>query len=219
MKVVGPFRALTEVVDLRVNGKTRARVKYGKGAMVTGAVARQSGGSVSGARVVVIETYAEGSMVPSRRTTVTTNGDGRFSLDVPKGPSRAISAEYAGDRRYLGSRSAAAKLAVKGKVQLKVPKRVSSRKGLTFQGRIGTKGVKLTKRGKRLEVQVHLGRKWKTVGKSIRTNKGGRFKLPYRFTADYTRPVTYQFRAKVLPERGFPYLPARSKAKRVIVLP
>jgi hypothetical protein len=219
MRVVGPFRAPTEVVDLRVNGKARARVRYGKGAKVTGAVVRQSGGSVSGAHVIVIETNGEGSKVPSRTTAVTTDGNGRFSLVVPKGPSRAISVRYAGDRRYLGSSSASAKLAVKGKVQLKVPSRVSSRKGITFKGRVGTAGAKLSKRGKRLEVQVHVGRRWKTVGKSIRTNKRGRYKLPYRFTADYTRAVTYAFRAKVLPERGFPYLPGRSKVRRVTVLP
>jgi hypothetical protein len=219
MKVVGPFRALTEVVDLRVNGKARARVRYGKGAKVTGAVVRQSGGSVSGAHVIVIETNGEGSKIPSRTTAVTTDGNGHFSLVVPKGPSRAISASYAGDRRYLGSSSAVAKLAVKGKVELKVPSRVSSRRVITFKGKIGTAGAKLSKRGKRLEVQVHLGRRWKTVGKSIRTNRRGRYKLPYKFTADYTRAVTYEFRAKVLPERGFPYLPVRSKVRRVTVLP
>jgi hypothetical protein len=219
MKVVGPFRALTEVVDLRVNGKAKTRVKYGKGAKVTGAVVRQSGGSVAGAKVVVTETYAEGSKTKTRSTEVATNGDGRFSVVVPKGPSRTISARYAGDRRYLGSSSAAAKLAVKGKVQLKVPKRVSSRKGITFKGKIGTKGAKLTKRGKRLEVQVHVGKKWKAVGKSIRTNKKGKFKLAYKFTADYPHAVTYEFRAKVLPERGFPYLPAKSKVRKVTVTP
>ncbi len=140
-------------------------------------------------------------------------------MTLPKGPSRTIAARYAGDRRYLGSSSAAAKLRVKGKVQLKVPKRVSSRKGITFSGKIGTKGARLTKRGKRLEVQVHIGRRWKAVGKSIRTNKKGRFRLPYKFTADYPRAVTYEFRAKVLPERGFPYLPAKSKVRKVTVTP
>jgi hypothetical protein len=219
MKVVGPFRALTDVVDLQINGKAKSRVKYGKSARVSGSLVRQAGGPVTGAKVEVIETYAEGSEVKSRTTTVATNGDGRFSLTVPRGPSRAISATFGGDRRYLGASSAAAKLSVRGKVQLTVPKRVSSRKGITFNGKIGTKGTQLGKQGKRLEIQVHVGKTWKAVGKSIRTNRRGKFKLPYAFTADYLHPVTYEFRAAVMRERGFPYLPATSKIKRVVVAP
>jgi hypothetical protein len=219
MKVVGPFRALTNVVDLHVNGKAKTRIKYGKAAKVSGSLVRQAGGPVGGARVEVIETYAEGSKTKTRSTTIATSSDGRFSLTIPKGPSRTISATYAGDRRYLGASSAEAKLSVRGKVQLTVPRRVSSRSGITFKGRIGARGTKLAKHGKRLEVQVHVGNGWKAVGKSLRTNRKGKFKLSYEFTADYPRAVAYEFRAAVMRERGFPYLPAKSKIRKVTVTP
>ncbi|MCP6768671.1 hypothetical protein NL529_27910, partial [Klebsiella pneumoniae] len=91
----------------------------------------------------------EGSKVSSRTSVVATDGGGRFSLALPKGPSRTIDAAYVGDRRYLGSGATGAKLAVKGRVKLKVPKRVSSSGGITFKGTVGTKGARLSKRGKR----------------------------------------------------------------------
>jgi hypothetical protein len=101
---------------------------------------------------------------------------------------------------------------------LKVPKIVDSDKGITFAGKVKAKGARLGK-GKRLEIQVLNGKKWKTVGKSIRTDKKGEFKLSYKFTATYTHSVDYTFRAAVLKERGFPYLPSKSKKRSVTVTP
>ena len=137
MVVTGPLRGLTDVVDLRVNGKSATKVKYGKTATVTGTLVRRSG-AVAVAKVEVVETYGEGSKPSTQTTVVATDGDGGFSLDLPKGPSRKIAARYNGDRRYLGTSSAPAKLAVKGKVALKAPRNVSSKEGIVFRGKVGT---------------------------------------------------------------------------------
>ena len=153
------------------------------------------------------------------RIAVTTDGAGGFAARLPKGPGRTVVAVYNGDRRYLGARSAPAKVNVKSKVTLKVPQTVDSDRGIVFAGKVKAKGAKLGRRGKRLEIQVLVGRRWKTVGRSIRTNGKGRFRLPYRFTADYPHAVDYRFRAAVLKERGFPYLPAKSKKRKVTVKP
>ncbi len=220
MRVTGPFRALTSVADLRVNGRPKARVKYGKRPRVSGTLLTVTGGApVAGASVELISTYPPGAKVRTTSTTVTTDGQGRFRATLPAGPSRSVVAGYSGDRRHLGVRSAPVKVSVRSKVTLRVPRAVDSDAGIIFAGRIRARGTRFQRGGKRLEIQVRIGRRWRAVGKSIRTDRRGRFKLPYRFTADYTRPVTYEFRAAVLRERGFPYLPSKSRRRTVTVTP
>lgn len=219
MKVTGPFRTITSVADLRINGKAKARVKYGKRPKVTGELVGENGQGVANASVDLISSYYDGSKKATDTVTVTTDGQGAFSASLPKGPGREIVADYRGDRRFLGVRSAPAKAAVKSKVTLKVPKVVDSDKGIAFTGKVKAKGAKFGKKGKRLEIQVLVGKKWKTVGKSIRASKKGKFKLSYEFTATYTRSIDYAFRAVVTKERGFPYLPSKSKKRSVTVTP
>ena len=221
MKVTGPFRTITGVADLKVNGKSKARVRYAKKAKLTGALAAESTGKpVAGATVTIEQTFAEGAKKRVATTELQTDRGGRFATRLPKGPSRSIIARYKGDRIFLGTSSPAAKLGVRSKITLKAPKSVDSDRGIIFRGKVGAKGAKLGKRkGKRVEVQVKVGKKWKAVAKSFRANKKGKFKLAYKFTANYTRPVRFQFRAAVLRERGFPYLPSKSKKRSVTVTP
>ena len=219
MRVTGPFRTITSVADLAVNGRAKVRVKYGKRPRVTGQLVGSDGRGVANASVELVSNYLSGSKQLTRSFAVTTDGAGGFAARLPKGPGRTVVAVYNGDRRYLGARSAPAKVNVKSKVTLKVPQTVDSDRGIVFAGKVKAKGAKLGRRGKRLEIQVLVGRRWKTVGRSIRTNGKGRFRLPYRFTADYPHAVDYRFRAAVLKERGFPYLPAKSKKRKVTVKP
>lgn len=219
MRVTGPFRGITALADLRVNGKAKARVKYGKRLKVSGELVGADGRGVSNASVSLISTYFSGSSKAKDEIAVTTDASGGFSATLPKGPGRSVVAVFEGDRRYLGASSPSAKASVKSKVNLKVPKVVDADRGLTFAGKLKAKGAMLGKRGKRLEIQVLVGKRWKTVGRSIRASRKGRFKLPYRFTATYTRPVDYTFRAVVLKESGFPYLPSKSKKRTVTVTP
>lgn len=219
MTVTGPFRAITSVADLRINGKAKARVKYGKGLRVTGELVTEHGKAVANAAVELQSAYFGGSKKASDVVTATTDANGGFSAVLPKGPGRVVVADYKGDLRHLGVRSGSVKANVKSKVTLKVPRTVDSDKGIVFTGRVLAKGTKFGKRGKRLEIQVQVRKKWKTVGKSIRTNKRGKFKLAYRFTADYPQAYTFHFRAAVLKERGFPYLPSKSKKRSVTVTP
>ena len=177
------------------------------------------GRPVGNAAVEIAETFFGGSKKAKSSRTVVTDAQGGFSTKLAKGPGRTIVAAYEGDRRYLGTSSAPAKLSVRSKVTLKVPKVVDSDHGIAFRGKVSAKGAKLGKRGKRIEVQVRFGKRWKAVGRSIRTNRKGTFRLPYRFTATYEQPVTYEFRAVVLKERGFPYLPSKSRRREVTVTP
>lgn len=219
MRVTGPFRGITAFADLKINGKAKARVRYGKRLKVSGELVGVDGRGVANASVSLICNYFSGSSKAKDEIAVITDVSGGFSATLPKGPGRSVVAVFEGDRRYLGGGSPAVKASVKSKVILKVPKVVDADRGLTFAGKVKAKGAKFGKRGKRLEIQVLVGKRWKTVGRSIRASRKGKFKLPYRFTATYTRPVDYTFRAVVLKESGFPYLPSKSKKRTVTVKP
>ena len=220
MRVTGPFRATTEILDLAVNGKARARVDHGRKAMVSGTLLAGEGRKpVAYAPVRIAETFSAGSRTKTATRIVSTDGQGDFSVRLDKGPGRTIVATYGGDRRYLGTGSRPVKLSVRSRITMKVGRSFREDDTAVFRGRLRAKGAKLGKRGKRIEVQVRVGRGWRAVGRSFRTNGRGAFRLAYRFTADYTEPVTYEFRVVVHRERGFPYLPSKSKRRMVTVTP
>ena len=73
----------------------------------------------------------------------------------------------------------------------------------------GAPGSPLHPQGKSVEVQVSVGKRWKAVGRSLRTNRKGRYRLRYRFVAAYIRPVRYRFRTVVLRETRVAVSPFR----------
>jgi len=218
MVTVGPFRAVTEVRDLLVNGKRRARAGYGRPITVSGRLLA-NGRPVPGAPVALEEAFAAGSRRATRSTPVVTDSTGRFSARLRPGPSRTVVAGFAGDLQRLGTRSRPAQARIRSGVSLRVPKRVRAGRRTSFRGRIRAKGADFSRSGKSVEIQVRIGKRWKTVGRSLHSDARGRFALRYRFVANYTRPVRYRFRAVVLRERGWPYLPATSRIRSLVVTP
>jgi len=219
MTQVGPFKAATTLREVAVDGKRRARAAYRARPLASGRLVDAGGAPVAGARIELIESYAPGSKRGSRTIVTATDAGGRFSARLARGPSRTVVARYAGDARRLGSESVAAAVRVRGGIRFHAPRRVRAGGRATFAGKVKAKGADFSKRGKSVEVQVRVGRKWKTVGRSLHTDSRGRFRLRYRFVASYARPVRYRFRAVVLRERGWPYLPATSRERRLTVVP
>lgn len=219
MSVVGPLRTITDVTQFRVNGRSRVSVGYAKGGVVTGKVIGRDGSAVGGAVVKVRQKLAPGAKGRGETLSVEARPDGRFRAVLPAGPSRSLTASYAGDRRYLGSHSGELKLAVRAKVGLAVRPRAQAGGSVNFTGKLKARGAKIPKAGKRLEVQVKIGPKWKTVGKSTTTDRKGAYRLHYRFTADYEQPVRFTFRTVVPRERSWPYQTAISKQRQVVVHP
>ncbi|MFN8113287.1 MAG: hypothetical protein U0R51_08800 [Solirubrobacterales bacterium] len=219
MTQTGPFRRASKIVDLAINGRASARVAYGRKARATGRLLDGDGTGIGGVSLEVIETYAGGSKRSTNSIAVRTAADGRFSASLPKGPSRTVKVRFAGNAGSLGTTSATASLRSKGAVTLRAPRRVRAGGRAVFRGKVKGGGADFGKGGKSLEIQVRIGRRWKTVGRSIHTDARGRFRLRYRFVADYRRPVRYRFRAAVLRERGWPYLPAHSRIRALTVVP
>jgi hypothetical protein len=219
MVTTGPFRAATEIRDLSINGKRQAKVRYGGPIRVRGRLVTAGGGGVGGAPMTLGETFASGSRRPTRSVTAVTDSSGRFTARLKRGPSRTVAARFAGDARRLSTTSSPVRARVRGGVTFKAPKRAKAGRRATFRGRVKAKGARFARSGKSVEIQVRIGRKWKTVGRSLHTDARGRFRLRYRFVANYTRPVRYRFRAVVLRERGWPYLPATSRIRSLSVVP
>lgn len=219
MVTTGPFRAMTELRGLSINGKRQARIGYGKPLKVSGRLVAVDGGAVGGATVTLDESFAAGSKRPTGSVTAMTDSSGRFTATLEQGPSRTVAARFAGDSMRLSTTSSPVRARIRGAVAFSAPKRVKAGGRATFRGQVKAKGANFTRSGKSVEVQVRIGRKWKTVGRSLHTDSRGRFRLRYRFVASYTKTVRYRFRAVVLRERGWPYLPATSRIRSLVVVP
>jgi hypothetical protein len=109
---------------------------------------------------------------------------------------------------------------VKGKMlSFKSSKRVPETKPIKFRGRIGTRGVDLGSRGKRIELEYRKGRNWKTIDSS-QSKADGSFRLKYGLRSNYLRKTKVIFRVNVPAEGGWPYAgKTRSKARKTIILP
>lgn len=219
MVQVGPFRIASRITDLEINGRSNARIGYGRTARAAGRLVDREGRPIGSAELELIETYAGGSKRSTNSIPVKTDAGGRFRASLPKGPSRTVKVAFAGDAGHLGTTSGSVAVRSRGAVSLRAPKRVRAGGRALFRGKVKGAGAEFGKGGKSLEIQVRIGHRWKTVGRSIHTDSRGRFKLRYRFVAHYTKPVRYRFRAAVLRERGWPYLPARSRVRALTVVP
>ena len=107
--------------------------------------------------------------------------DGRYSLRVPKGPSRTLRVGWrrAGEPDFACSRPLSLK--VRARVSLRGSKSVpAGRPRATFRGRLI--GGYVPRRGKLVLLQgKQAGRSWRTF-RAVRTNRQGRFKTRYRFS-------------------------------------
>lgn len=189
----------------------------------SGVLTDDDGAPVAGEKVVVSQSFARGSERESKPLVARSGGRGRFELELDRGPSRRLSASYAGSRRYQPSSSRPDRLSVGGSAKLRVGKRrVRAGRKARFRGRVGTLGVAPEAARKLVELQAReVGeRRFRTVREAFRAGAGGRWRMSYRFGRFYTRPVRFEFRLKLSRESGWPYRgPAYSKRKRLVVLP
>ncbi len=119
-----PLRSGVELnAHIEPGGSKRTTVAYGKSARVQGRLFDASGQPLAGKPVVVDEDFGEGALIDHRVRTVVTDEAGRWSSKLPAGPTRSVSAEYAGDQRYLDTTVAAGRLAVKTGARLGLTRR------------------------------------------------------------------------------------------------
>jgi hypothetical protein len=186
--------------------RARKRVPYGRGARYSGRLQTASGAPVGGAEVTVTETFAAGSEPASRAAVVRTRADGTFSLRLAPGPSRQLSASFAGSRTLTRASGSSAGLAVRSAVRLHASTALARVGGapVVFSGRVAHLGSKAPK-GKTVELQFRYpGAGWSEF-RTVASGAGGRFRYAYRFSDDDSRGVRFQFRAVVPAQEGWPY--------------
>jgi hypothetical protein len=202
-------------------GGHRKTIAYGRRSRVGGRLTDRGGHPIGGQEVTVVEHFGSGALIARRVRTVRTDRRGRWRERLPAGPSRQISASYAGSPRYIPAEAAVGRLLVKTKVGLRLSRhRVRAGRRVTFRGRVRHFAARVPDAGKLVELQVKTGHSWTTVRHAFHTRANGGFRLHYRFGRFYTRRVRFRFRLEVPREPAWPYkLPARSKTRKLLVKP
>ncbi len=204
---------------LAPGGASRLTIRYGHSSKVAGQLRDAAGRPLAGEPVVVTEHFGAGALIDRRVRTVRTDRDGLWGERLPAGPSRRVTATYAGTTRYVADQASAGRLRVKTKATLHLSRpHVREGRRVVFRGRVAHLAARIPAGGKLVELQVKDGSNWHTVRQAFYTGSSGRYRMRYRFARFYTSNVSYRFRIKVLRELGWPYkAPVSSRAKRLVV--
>jgi hypothetical protein len=188
-------------------------IPFGHGLQFAGRLLDISGAPLAGEEVAVTETFAPGSWPQRRTTTVRSGPDGFFSLQLAPGPSRDVSAAFAGTRTLTRAAGRSVHLDVLASVRLRASAHLARVGGtpIVFSGQVGQAGAAPSEEGVPVELQFRYpGAEWSAF-RTIQTDAHGRFRYAYRFSDDDSRGVRFQFRAYAKGREGWPYEPAFSR--------
>ena len=146
--------------------------------------------------------------------TLRTDGAGRLVVRLPRGPSRTLQLEFAGDALLLPARGttivrtpARARLAA-------YPRTVHAGSTVRFSGRL--LGGRVPRAGKLVELQARVGASWRTFA-TVRSDRRGRVRHVRRF-APASAGRTYLIRLRVRRESAYPFETGTSRAVAVRVV-
>ena len=209
------------VAGLDPGGAARQTVAYGHGSSVSGRLLDPDGEPLAGREVTVVEQFGAGALIDRRVRVVSTDSRGAWTSELPPGPSRTVSASFAGTARFAPLEQVAGQLTVRSRASFRTSReRVPEGGRVVFAGRIGHYAARMPVGGKLIELQVResAGR-WNTVREAFHTEPSGRYRLGYRFGRFYESDARFRFRVKVAREQAWPYkAPVRSTARTVVVL-
>lgn len=203
-------RAVVRSFARRPPGRT---VPCCHGAVVGGRLADPDGSPLGGQTVEVLESFAAGTRQATRRTTLVTNADGRFSAWLAAGPSREVTAVFPGTARLTRAAGRKIRLRVRAAVQLRVSTARARVGGapVLFSGRISHPESPIPATGLPVQLEFHLpGMPW-TEFRTVQSDAYGRFRYPYSFNDDDSAGVRFLFRAFVPATGDWPFAPATSR--------
>lgn len=212
MVLVNPLKTQTQL-EGGLAARRGGSIRFGQAAQFGGRLQSISGAALGGQEVAVTETFAPGSQ-PARRTTVVrTRADGAYSVRLAPGPSREVSAAFAGTRTLTRAAGRSVHLDVLASVRLHASARTAKVGGapIVFGGKVARTGTAPLEEGLPVELQFRYpGAKWSGF-RTVQTDARGRFRYAYRFSDDDSRGVRFQFRAYAKGREGWPYEPAASR--------
>jgi hypothetical protein len=219
MVLTFPLKSIAQLQAHLRGGSRRLTVGYGRSSKVSGVLRDASGRPLANQGITVTEDFGEGALIDTRVRTVETDSRGHWQERLPGGPSRMVSATYAGNRRYLPDATTAGALRVKTKASLHISHhRVREGHRVAFKGRVGHLAARIPAGGKLVELEVRDGKAWHTVRHPFYTGPNGKYRLRYRFARFYTSDVRYRFRIRVIRERNWPYkAPVSSRVRKLVV--
>ena len=201
------------------SGFLRARrntvlLRFGGRALVSGRVETIDGVAIPGGRVEVLYRHRATDAEPRPIATLDADEQGGFRFLIPRAPSGSFSFRFPGSSRF-GPGGGELLTRVRGSLAFRASER-RARNGDTvvFSGRL--RGRPLPATGRTVDVQAFVpGFGWRTFA-TPRTDRRGRFRVPYRFrfTSGLQR---YRLRALLEPSGDYPYERAVSRVVRVTV--
>jgi hypothetical protein len=183
------------------------------GALVGGRLLDADGEPLPGQSVAVVERFARGARTRTRTTPLTTDADGAFHLRLAPGPSRQVSAAFAGTHRLTRVSGRRLRLRVRAGVRLRVSAarvRVGGAP-VVFRGRVVHPEARIPPTGLPVQLEFRLpGIAWSEF-RTLQTDSAGRFAYPYTFSDDDSAGVRFQFRAFVPATGNWAFAPATSR--------
>jgi hypothetical protein len=216
-----PPRAITRIfawLDLHGRQRSELTVPFGAPATVAGHLEEADGDGLAGRVVHVVSRPSRGATAPVTVEDVRTGPHGEFGLALGPGPSRRVTVSFDGDGRYQGSARPSMMLRVRGAISLKVSRRrLRTGQRVVFSGRVEASGAPIPRRGKLVAIQYleRSTRRWRPV-LVTRSGHRGRYRARYRFRYVKGR-AAIRLRAVSLPEGRWPYARGASRALTVRV--
>jgi hypothetical protein len=194
-------------------GSPARSVPYGAGVVFAGRLQASSDASLGGQPVRIVERFAAGAELPARTTVVVTDADGGFATRLAPGPSREVTAVFAGTRNVARAAAGPFRLGVRSRVSLRASAsraRIGG-KPILFIGRVAGRRGELPPGGVSVQLQFRAaGLPWSEF-RTVRTGPAGRFRYRYRFSDDDSRGVRFLFRAVGEAQGDWPYEPGSSR--------
>jgi hypothetical protein len=214
----GKRRCRREKIESFDRRPTSRAVPYGRGSTFSGRLVAGLDSPLGRMPVQVVEQFEPGSQPTQRVSTVETGADGVFTTHLGPGPSRTVTAVFAGTRTLTRSGGRPVRLAVRSGVRMWASAPVATIGGrpVVFRGKVLAGGATVPADGKSVQLQFRApGIPW-TEFRTIPTDPLGRFEYAYRFTDDDSRGIPFKFRAVAPAQTGWPYEAAGSRPIAVL---
>jgi hypothetical protein len=199
--------------SLSRRGPAERLLPYGRGAPFSGRLVAGLRTPLARMPVRIVERFDPGSSDSERVSTVWTDGEGTFATRLAPGPSREVTAVFAGTPTLGRAAARSLRLRVRSGLRLRVSSAVARVGGrpLVFSGRARAAGCAIPPGGKAVQLQFRLpGLPWSEF-RTVQTDSAGRFRYAYRFSDDDSRGARFQFRAFAPAQGGWPYEPGGSR--------
>jgi hypothetical protein len=195
--------------DVQIS-RTRAGHERGE-ATVRGRLRTPAGDPVSGARVCVATRVPLAGAGEHIAATPVTGSDGRFSAQLPSGPSRQVRVAYWWSGAGVAERRLDLRVRARPRLKLRPHRAVHNGRRVRFRVRLQEPAAPR----RWVRIQARSGRRWIEVSNG-RTNLHGAYRAHYRFHSTAGRR-RYAFRAVVPSQHGYPYRGGHSKTRHVTV--